>query len=116
MTAEFFSQSDARVSGIVGKGVVIRIGRFLVQTPLGTWSGLWTQPYWEAPSDLPGGLQVSKAVPLRMAQSWPWGSQMAITKKKSAIISDNVCVSIQKLHYFFLVGDPCSFPCFFGNI
>ena len=30
----------------------IRIGRFLVQTPLGAQPGLGTQPRYEAPSDL----------------------------------------------------------------
>ena len=39
-------------SGILGQGVVIRIGRFPVQTPLGVWLGLGTQPIFEAPGDL----------------------------------------------------------------
>ena len=39
-------------SGLLGKGVVIRIARFPVQTPLGTWPGLKTQPCCEAPGDL----------------------------------------------------------------
>ena len=39
-------------SGLVGQGGVIRIGRFLVQTPLGARPGLGTQPRFEAPADL----------------------------------------------------------------
>ena len=39
-------------SGLVGLGIVIRIGRFPVQTPLGTRPGLGTQPRYEAPGDL----------------------------------------------------------------
>ena len=39
-------------SGLVGQGGVIRIGRFLVQTPLGARPGLGTQPRFEAPGDL----------------------------------------------------------------
>ena len=39
-------------SGLVGKGVVIRIVRFLVQTPPGTQLHLVIQPCYEAPSDL----------------------------------------------------------------
>ena len=36
----------------MGEGVVIRIGRFLVQTPLGARPDLGTQPHYEAPVDL----------------------------------------------------------------
>ena len=32
---------------------MIRIGRFPVQTPLGAWLGLGTQPCYEDPGDLP---------------------------------------------------------------
>ena len=39
-------------SGLVGSYVVIRIGRFPVQTPLGTRPGLGTQLCGEAPGDL----------------------------------------------------------------
>ena len=39
-------------SGILGQGVVIRIGRFPVQTPLGVWLDLGTQPSFKAPGDL----------------------------------------------------------------
>ena len=31
-------------NGLMGWGIRLRIGRFLVQTPLGTQPGLWTQP------------------------------------------------------------------------
>ena len=41
-----------RESGLVGSGVVVRIGRFLVQTPLGARPGIGTQPRYEAPGDL----------------------------------------------------------------
>ena len=39
-------------SGLEGKGVVIRIGRFPVQTLLGVLLGLVTQPRYEDPGDL----------------------------------------------------------------
>ena len=39
-------------SGLVGEGIVIRIGSFLVKFPLGTWSGLGTQPLHNASGDL----------------------------------------------------------------
>ena len=62
----------------MGKGVVIRIGRVLVQTPLGARPGLGTQPRFEAPSNLKvenakrrDQHWVSEAVPSIMAQSWP---------------------------------------------
>ena len=35
----------------MGQGTVIRIGRFLGQTPLGAWMGLGTQSCYEAPGD-----------------------------------------------------------------
>ena len=38
-------------SGLVGEGVVVRIGRFPVQTPLGARPGFGTQPRYEAPGD-----------------------------------------------------------------
>ena len=57
----------------MGKGVVIRIVRFLVQTPPGTQPHLVTQPCYEAPSDLWVKIEknelltlVSEAVTLRM--------------------------------------------------
>ena len=37
---------------LVGSGIVVRIGRFLVQTPLGTRLGLGTQPHYKLPGDL----------------------------------------------------------------
>ena len=39
-------------SGVVFYDVVIRSGRFPVQTPVGTQPGLGTQCYYEAPGDL----------------------------------------------------------------
>ena len=39
-------------SRLVGYGVVIRIGRFPVQTPLGAQPGLGTQPRYKAARDL----------------------------------------------------------------
>ena len=36
----------------MGEGVVIRIGMFQVQTPLGPRLGLVTQTHYEAPGDL----------------------------------------------------------------
>ena len=35
-----------------GKGVVIRIRMFMIQTPLGAQQGLGTQPQFETPCDL----------------------------------------------------------------
>ena len=62
---------------------MIRIGRFPVQTPLGAWPGLETQPRYEARGDLQLKILkrsdqhwVSEAVSLRMAQSWLWDSQV----------------------------------------
>ena len=39
-------------SSLVGEGIVIRIGRFPVQTPLGARPGLGTQLRYEDPGDL----------------------------------------------------------------
>ena len=39
-------------NGLVGQGIAIRIGRFLVQTPLGAQPGLETQPHYKAAGDL----------------------------------------------------------------
>ena len=39
-------------SRLLDWGVVIRIGRFPVETPLGTWPGLETQSRYEAPDEL----------------------------------------------------------------
>ena len=36
----------------MGSGIGSKIGKFLVQTPLGAWPGLGTQPHYEAPGDL----------------------------------------------------------------
>ena len=36
----------------MGSDVLIRIKRFLVQSLLGTWPGLGTQPRYNAPGDL----------------------------------------------------------------
>ena len=36
----------------MGEGITIRIGKFLVQTPLVTVPGLGTQPRYEAPGSL----------------------------------------------------------------
>ena len=39
--------------GVVFYDVVIRSGRFPVQTPVGAQPGIGTQSYYEAPGDLP---------------------------------------------------------------
>ena len=36
----------------MGQGIVIRIGRFPVQIPLGAWPGLGPQPPYKTPGDL----------------------------------------------------------------
>ena len=41
-----------RENGLVGLGIVIRIVRLPVQTPLGAWLGLETPPHYEAPGYL----------------------------------------------------------------
>ena len=58
---------------------------FLIQTSLGAWRGLGTQPRYEASGDLwvknvkTQSLTSSEwGAPLTMAQSWPWGSQIAV--------------------------------------
>ena len=64
----------------VGLGVVVRIGRFPVQTLLGTRPGLGIQPLYEAPGDLcvkNVKHRVSEAVPSITGERWPWGSQIA---------------------------------------
>ena len=48
----FDIQRQLGESGLVGSYVVIRIGRFPLQTPLGTRPGLGTQLCGEAPGDL----------------------------------------------------------------
>ena len=37
---------------LLGQGIVIRIGKLLVQTPLGAWSSLGNKSCYEAPGDL----------------------------------------------------------------
>ena len=68
---------------------MIRIGRFLVRTPLGTSPGLETQPRYEAPSDHRVEYVKRKLLTsgewgclLDNGQSWPWGSQVAVKKKR----------------------------------
>ena len=39
-------------NGLVGQGIAIRIGRFLVQTPLGAQPGLEAQPPYKAAGEL----------------------------------------------------------------
>ena len=39
-------------SGLVGEGSRFRIGLIPVQTPVGNWPGLGTQPHYKASSDL----------------------------------------------------------------
>ena len=48
----FDIQRQLGESGLVGSYVVIRIGRFPLQTPLGTRPGLGTQLCGKAPGDL----------------------------------------------------------------
>ena len=52
ITVHFLYDSFFWESGLVGKGVVIRIVRFLVQTPPGARPHLGTQPCYEALGDL----------------------------------------------------------------
>ena len=69
--------------------IIFRIGRFLGQTSLGAQPGFGTQPHYEALSYL--RVKVSqnaviniglvKAASSTMAQSWLWGSQIAVKKK-----------------------------------
>ena len=48
---ESFSSKESVESGLVGKGVVVRIRRFPVQTLLGARSGLGTHPRYEGLGD-----------------------------------------------------------------
>ena len=50
--AYFLTLSAQYSRGEWSNGVAIRIGRFLVQTPLGARPGLGKQPRYKAPSDL----------------------------------------------------------------
>ena len=53
----YFMKNDHKIivkcrCGLVGWGIVIRIGTFPVQTPLGTQLGLRIQPRYMAPGEL----------------------------------------------------------------
>ena len=52
--------SGIKIGGVVpsGLGIIIRVGGFLVQTPLCAWLGLGTQPRSEAPTGL--GVEITK--------------------------------------------------------
>ena len=52
MEEHFGIQKSMGESDLVAQGVVIRIGRVLVQTPLGAGLGLGFQPCCEVPGDL----------------------------------------------------------------
>lgn len=67
----------------MGYGITIRIRRFLIQTPLGAWSDLGTQPCYKAASDI--WVEVIKMTQ-RLAQSWLWGNQIALTKVTKSVI------------------------------
>ena len=61
---------------------------FLVQSPLGARPDLGTQPRYEAPGNLrvenvkrSDKHQVSEAASTIMAESWLWGSQIAVKKR-----------------------------------
>ena len=67
--------------------MIFRIGRILVQIPLGARQGFVTQPHYKAPGDLEVDISkcsdychVSEVVPSTVAQNWPWGSHIAIKK------------------------------------
>ena len=77
----------------MGYGIMFRI-RLLVQTRLSTRQGFGTHPHYEAPGDLPIKASktqlltsVSEAAPSTIAQSWPWGSQIADRKSASAKVA-----------------------------
>ena len=69
----------------MGSGVTVRNGRFPVQTPLPARPGFGTQPCYESPADLRVEIsqkrsdqhQVNETAPSTVAQSWPWGNQIA---------------------------------------
>ena len=62
--------SGIKIGGVVpsGLGIIIRVGGFLVQTPLCAWLGLGTQPRSEAPTGL--GVEITKPQWLTSAE---WG-------------------------------------------
>ena len=74
-------------SGLVGEGLVVRIGRFPFQTALGAWPAIGTHPWYESPSNLwvenakrNDEQWVTEAVLLIKVQSWPWENQIAVGK------------------------------------
>ena len=57
---------------LVGQGVVIRIGRFPVQTPLGTQPGLGTQPRCEAPGYIRVKIDKNTVINIGLVRLCPW--------------------------------------------
>ena len=59
----------------MGKGIGIRNGRFLVQTPLGAWLGFGIQPRYKAPGDLQVKLVENSEIKIGLVrlspQEWP---------------------------------------------
>lgn len=73
----------------MGYGITIRIRRFLIQTPLGAWSDLGTQPCynWQTTLTQPSDIWVEVIkMTQRLAQSWLWGNQIALTKVTKSVI------------------------------
>ena len=69
----------------MGYGVTIRIGRFLVQTPLGTRLGLGTQPRYEAPGDLWVEIVENAVINIRLVRlSLENGPKLAVGQPNSS--------------------------------
>ena len=69
----------------MGYGVTIRIGRFLVQTPLGARPGLGTQPRYEAPGDLWVEIVENAVIKIRLVRlSLENGPKLAVGQPNSS--------------------------------
>ena len=77
-------------SDLVGQRVTIRIGSFLIQTRQENPRGLGTELYCKTPNDFQVKIvktqwqhRLSETVPLIMAESFSWSSQIAVKNIKS---------------------------------
>ena len=94
----------------MGYGIIFRI-RLLVQTRLSTRQGFGTHPNYEPPGDLRVKISktqlltsVSEAAPSTIAQSWPWGSQIADKKSASAKVA-LICIILYCYYVVHLILD-----------
>ena len=83
------NRAKGRISKWKQESIAIRIEKFPVQTPLDTRLGLRTQPRYEIAGDILIEYVRTQWLtsgewdcPSIMAQSWPWGSQIALKNNK----------------------------------